>query len=154
MVGAAVSLVHSAASAVYLATSPVWRRERPPRVWSTFPVCSTRADRCFGRRGASIEHPGRSSHRTGLSASLLTGRMMNQTAAPRRSPREVVIAAAGLALPIGPAHNAPRMKHIVLLGDSVFDNRAYVGRGPDIDITRPALPTPSCGGLHRPRREP
>src|SRR5689334_10286332 len=23
-----------------------------------------------------------------------------------------------------------------------------------VDITRPALPTPSCGGSHRPRREP
>src|SRR4051794_26995973 len=58
---------------------------------------------------------------------------MNQTAAPHRSRREVVIAAAaGLALPIGPAHGTRQMKHVTLLGDSVFDNGAYVGREPDV----------------------
>src|SRR3954447_862570 len=58
---------------------------------------------------------------------------MNQTAAPHRSRREVVIAAAaGLALPLGPAHGTDPMKHIALLGDSVFDNGAYVGGGPDV----------------------
>jgi lysophospholipase L1-like esterase len=57
---------------------------------------------------------------------------MNQSAALRRSRREVVIAAAGLALPIGPAHSTYQMKHVALLGDSVFDNGAYVGRGPDV----------------------
>jgi lysophospholipase L1-like esterase len=58
---------------------------------------------------------------------------MNQIAAPRRSRREVVIAtAAGLTLPIGLAHGTRQMKHLALLGDSVFDNGAYVGRGPDV----------------------
>jgi lysophospholipase L1-like esterase len=57
---------------------------------------------------------------------------MNQSAALRRSRREVVIAAAGLALPIGPAHSTYQMKHVALLGDSVFDNGAYVGGGPDV----------------------
>src|SRR4051812_44097350 len=58
---------------------------------------------------------------------------MNQTAAPHRSRREVVIAAAAeLALPIGPAHGTRQMQHVTLLGDSVFDNGAYVGRGPDV----------------------
>jgi len=58
---------------------------------------------------------------------------MNQIAAPRRSRREVVIAAAaGLALPIGPVHGTRQMKHVTLLGDSVFDNGAYVGGGPDV----------------------
>jgi hypothetical protein len=58
--------------------------------------------------------------------------MMNQSAAPRRSRREVMIAIAGLALPLGPACSKSPMKHVTLLGDSVFDNRAYVGRGPDV----------------------
>src|SRR3954447_8298228 len=58
---------------------------------------------------------------------------MNQTAAPHRSRREVVIAAAaGLALPIGPAHGTRQMKHVTLLGDSVFDNGAYVGGRLDV----------------------
>src|SRR3954470_3567581 len=58
---------------------------------------------------------------------------MNQTAAPRCSRREVVIAAAvGLMLPMGSAHSTRQMKHIALLGDSVFDNGAYVGHGPDV----------------------
>src|SRR4051812_45594945 len=57
---------------------------------------------------------------------------MNQIAAPRRSRRELVIAAAGLVLPLGPVHSARQMKHVALLGDSVFDNRAYVGYGPDV----------------------
>jgi len=58
---------------------------------------------------------------------------MNQTAAPRCSRREVVIAAAvGLMLPMGSAHSTRQMKHVALLGDSVFDNGAYVGGGPDV----------------------
>src|SRR5204863_26280 len=34
------------------------------------------------------------------------------------------------------------MKHIVLLGDSIFDNKAYVGNGPDVvNQLRAKLPT-------------
>jgi len=40
--------------------------------------------------------------------------------------------AAGLTLSIGPTHGRLQMKHVALLGDSVFDNGAYVGRGPDV----------------------
>jgi lysophospholipase L1-like esterase len=59
--------------------------------------------------------------------------MMNQAAAPHRSRREIMIAAAaGLVLPLGPAHGTRPMKHVALLGDSVFDNGAYVGGGPDV----------------------
>lgn len=57
---------------------------------------------------------------------------MNQAAAPHRSRREVMIAAAGLVLLPGPAHGTGPMKHVALLGDSVFDNGAYVGGGPDV----------------------
>jgi lysophospholipase L1-like esterase len=58
---------------------------------------------------------------------------MSRTTAPRRSRREVVIAAAvGLAMPVGRAHSTHQMKHVVLLGDSVFDNGAYVGGGSDV----------------------
>src|SRR3954469_4304107 len=59
--------------------------------------------------------------------------VMNQAAVPRCSRREVMItAAAGLVLPLGLAHSTGPMKHVALLGDSVFDNGAYVGRGPDV----------------------
>src|SRR3954452_15282160 len=78
----------------------------------------------------SVEQPGQS--RTGSHASLLMHRVMNQTTAPHRSRREVMIAAAGLVLPLGPAHGTAPMKHVALLGDSVFDNGAYVGGGPDV----------------------
>jgi hypothetical protein len=40
------------------------------------------------------------------------------------------------------------MPHVVLLGDSVFDNRAYVGRGPDVIAqVRERLPAGSTGTL-------
>jgi hypothetical protein len=44
----------------------------------------------------------------------------------------MITAAAGLVLPLGPAHSMGPMKHVALLGDSVFDNGAYVGGGPDV----------------------
>ena len=44
----------------------------------------------------------------------------------------MIAAATGLTLPIGSAHGTRQMKHLALLGDSVFDNGAYVGRGPDV----------------------
>jgi hypothetical protein len=37
--------------------------------------------------------------------------------------------------------------HIVLLGDSIFDNAAYVGRGPDV-VTQPEQPSPQVGKRH------
>ncbi len=43
-----------------------------------------------------------------------------------------MIAAAALVFPVGPAHSTHQMKHVALLGDSVFDNGAYVGREPDV----------------------
>ena len=45
---------------------------------------------------------------------------------------------AGMALVAGAAalpargNSEPAMKHVVLLGDSIFDNKAYVGGGPDV----------------------
>ena len=44
----------------------------------------------------------------------------------------MIAAATGLTLPIGSAHGTRQMKHLALLGDSVFDNGAYVGREPDV----------------------
>jgi len=39
------------------------------------------------------------------------------------------------------AEEGAGMKHVVLLGDSIFDNKAYVGDGPDvITQVREALP--------------
>jgi hypothetical protein len=54
--------------------------------------------------------------------------------APRRGPsrRMVMLCASGLiAGTPNPAHSSA-MKHVALLGDSVFDNAAYVGSGPDV----------------------
>lgn len=41
-------------------------------------------------------------------------------------------AATALAPAISQGQAAPGMKHVVLLGDSVFDNGGYVGGGPDV----------------------
>jgi hypothetical protein len=50
-----------------------------------------------------------------------------------------LLAGAG-ALPARAEHG-PAMKHLVLLGDSIFDNKAYVGSGPDVIAqVREALP--------------
>jgi len=64
---------------------------------------------------------------------------MEQTGRFRRSRREVVFGAAALACAPaaisrpGPNQASPSaMSHAVLLGDSVFDNAAYVGGAPDV----------------------
>ena len=44
----------------------------------------------------------------------------------------MITTAAGLVLPLGPAQSTCPMKHVALLGDSVFDNGAYVGGGLDV----------------------
>jgi hypothetical protein len=41
-------------------------------------------------------------------------------------------AAALLGRPAAAAQKMPAMRHVVLLGDSIFDNAAYVGGGPDV----------------------
>src|SRR4051812_1241208 len=49
--------------------------------------------------------------------------------------RHMMAVAAASALPnaqVPPAKDPPPMKHVVLLGDSVFDNATYVGGGPDV----------------------
>jgi hypothetical protein len=46
------------------------------------------------------------------------------------------------------AEPAQTMTHVVLLGDSIFDNKAYVGSGPDvIEQVRAALPSGSTATL-------
>src|SRR4051812_47373149 len=54
--------------------------------------------------------------------------------APCRGPsrRTVLLSSLGLfSASANPARSAT-MKHVALLGDSVFDNAAYVGSGPDV----------------------
>jgi hypothetical protein len=55
---------------------------------------------------------------------------------PRAPNRRTILAgmaalATAKALPAR-AEGGPAMKHVVLLGDSIFDNKAYVGGGPDV----------------------
>ena len=42
------------------------------------------------------------------------------------------VGVAGLWSRPAPAAEEAKMKHVVLLGDSVFDNAAYVAGGPDV----------------------
>jgi hypothetical protein len=52
----------------------------------------------------------------------------------------MALMAAGGTLPAR-AEEGEVMKHVVLLGDSIFDNNAYVGDGPDVIVqVREALP--------------
>jgi hypothetical protein len=51
---------------------------------------------------------------------------------PRRQGMMTAIAVALGCIQIVPARSSSAMKHVVLLGDSVFDNAAYVGSGPDV----------------------
>src|SRR4051812_15641212 len=55
-------------------------------------------------------------------------------AAPRRGPsrRTVMLSAPGLFAAVSKPARSTAMKHVALLGDSVFDNAAYVGGGPDV----------------------
>src|SRR5437764_15458406 len=46
------------------------------------------------------------------------------------SRRAVLVGAAGMLATKGSSEE--RMTHIALLGDSVIDNKAYVGAGPDV----------------------
>src|SRR4051812_40703304 len=48
------------------------------------------------------------------------------------SRRAVLVASAGLLMRAATSAEAQVMTHIVLLGDSVFDNSAYVGHAPDV----------------------
>jgi GDSL-like Lipase/Acylhydrolase family len=69
--------------------------------------------------------------------------MMPETTIARTTRRHLLAAAAftlAAGLPADTETDAP-MKHIVLLGDSVFDNAAYVAGGPDvIEQLRERLP--------------
>ena len=70
---------------------------------------------------------------------------MSETTTARTTRRHLLTAAAltltaGLPTTAGTEADAP-MKHIILLGDSVFDNAAYVAGGPDvIEQVRERLP--------------
>ncbi|MGH6735478.1 MAG: SGNH/GDSL hydrolase family protein [Methyloceanibacter sp.] len=68
---------------------------------------------------------------------------MSDDTPPSPSRRALIAGAAILASASrARAEPAPAKKHVVLLGDSIFDNKAYVGDGPDvIQQLREALPT-------------
>lgn len=55
---------------------------------------------------------------------------------PRAPTRRTILAGMALMATAGPlparSETGPAMKHVVLLGDSIFDNKAYVGSGPDV----------------------
>ena len=59
--------------------------------------------------------------------------MTDETPRPNRRTllASMALMAAGGTLPAR-AGGGAAMKHVVLLGDSVFDNKAYVGDGPDV----------------------
>lgn len=64
---------------------------------------------------------------------------------PRRPSRRTLLAGMAVASSAAalPAHaeRGKTMKNVVLLGDSIFDNKAYVGDGPDVIVQlREALP--------------
>lgn len=69
-----------------------------------------------------------------------------------RPDRRSLLASMGLlagagALPAR-AEQGPAMKHVLLLGDSIFDNKAYVAPGPDVIVqVRAALPSGSSATL-------
>jgi hypothetical protein len=59
--------------------------------------------------------------------------MFDHQASRRSVMRGALVAATALSLSArGGAANAASGKHIVLLGDSILDNAAYVGSGPDV----------------------
>jgi len=55
---------------------------------------------------------------------------------PRAPNRRTILAGMALMATAGAAparsQTGPAMKHVVLLGDSIFDNKAYVNGGPDV----------------------
>ena len=69
---------------------------------------------------------------------------MSDDTPPSLSRRTLLAGAALLAAMRGShahAEKGPAMKHVVLLGDSIFDNAAYVDGGPDVvEQLRAALP--------------
>jgi lysophospholipase L1-like esterase len=64
---------------------------------------------------------------------------------PKDRDRRVLLAGAAVlagASALSSRAEAAAMKHVVLLGDSIFDNKAYVGGGPDVIAQlREALPS-------------
>ncbi len=59
--------------------------------------------------------------------------MTDETPRPNRRTllAGMALMASAAALPAR-AEEGAAMKHVVLLGDSIFDNKAYVGDGPDV----------------------
>jgi hypothetical protein len=58
---------------------------------------------------------------------------MSDDTPPSPTRRALLAGAASLAaMPSARAKQTAGTKHVVLLGDSVFDNTAYVGDGPDV----------------------
>lgn len=69
--------------------------------------------------------------------------MSHKTTRPNRRTllAGVALLASGSAFPAR-GEESQAMKHVVLLGDSIFDNKAYVGEGPDvIEQVSAALPS-------------
>jgi lysophospholipase L1-like esterase len=58
--------------------------------------------------------------------------MFDKPSSRRSFVRGAIVAATALSLPAARATAGATAKHIVLLGDSIFANGAYVGGGPDI----------------------
>src|SRR4051794_9613171 len=62
--------------------------------------------------------------------------------AVRPTRREFIAAAAGVAAASGCQRGGRMAGHVVLLGDSILDNKAYVGQGPAvIDQVREQMPS-------------
>ncbi|HXG79057.1 MAG TPA: SGNH/GDSL hydrolase family protein [Methyloceanibacter sp.] len=58
--------------------------------------------------------------------------MFDKSSTRRNFLRGAIAGAAALSLPARSRSAEARPKHIVLLGDSILDNGAYVGKGPDV----------------------
>jgi lysophospholipase L1-like esterase len=69
--------------------------------------------------------------------------MSDETPRPnRRSLLAAIALMASAAASAARGEQGQAMKHVVLLGDSIFDNKAYVGSGPDVIAQlREALPS-------------
>jgi hypothetical protein len=97
-------------------------------------------------RALTLLDPGRPKDRGAVENDSMTHQHVKNAFAVHR--RKLLLASAAWAsscgtLPAGDAERTSSMHHVVLVGDSIFDNAAYVGGGPDvIRQLRGVLPEP------------